>query len=336
MAATFKQGSAMRHWVFATGIFFSAFAPQAFAQLCRVADGILPDELAAASAIGSDGNQFVLITNDNRLHTSDDGLTWTERLVQSGIGSVYNLKWTGLEFVGMRGRPIMVSPDGITWEDETPNPDFNVVGIAWDGTQTVAAGNFANALNLSVRPNDGNWSAINYGTPSALADIVWDGTQFIAGGSGGLILTSPDAVVWTERDLDTTVAVGNIVTDGVLTMAMAGSTPFVSTDGVTWVEGNSPGVSVSELIWDGQFIAGGIDFNTSLAAVSVSDDGVNWEMRTVDVLDSRVIEMASNGDRVLAVTQRLFQNGPPNRFVELGSCNDVLIFADDFESRPGL
>ena len=325
----------MRHWVFALGVVFSAFSPQAFAQLCRVADGVLPDEFAPARAIGSDGTQFVLITDDNRLHTSDDGLSWTERLVQSGISGVYNLKWTGLEFVGMQGRSIMVSPDGISWDNETPNPDFNVVGIAWDGTQTVAAGNFANALNLSVRPDGGKWSEIDYDTPAALRDIIWDGTQFVTGGSGGLILTSPDAVVWTERQLDTSVGVGNIATDGVLTMAIAGSTPFVSTDGVTWVEGNYPGISVSELIWDGQFIAGGIDFSTSLAAVSTSDDGVNWEMSTVDVLDSDVIELASNGDRVLAVTQRRFQTGPPNRFVELGSCNDVLIFADDFELLPG-
>lgn len=324
----------MRHWVFALGIVFLVLAPRASAQLCRVADGVLPDELAAANAIGSDGAQFVLITNDNRLHTSDDGLAWTERLVQSGINGVYNLKWTGLEFVGMRGRSVMLSPDGITWSDETPNPDFNVVGMAWDGTQTVAAGNFANALNLSVRPDGGQWSEVDYDSPAALQDVLWDGTQFVAGGSGGLILTSPDAVNWTERDLETTVAVGHIATDGILIMAMSGSTPYMSTDGVTWVEGNYPGVSVSELIWDGQFIAGGIDFGTSLAAVSVSDDGISWEMRTVDVLDSRVIELASNGDRVLAVTQRLFQNGPPNRFVELGSCNDVLIFADDFELLP--
>ncbi|MEM9530023.1 MAG: hypothetical protein AAGA23_03830 [Pseudomonadota bacterium] len=306
--------------------------PVGHAQLCRVADGVLPAGATEANSIASDGSQFVLVTDNNRLYTSDDAVLWTERLAQGGISSIYNTEWTGLEFVGMRGRTISVSPDGITWEDQTPNTAFNVVGVAWDGLQTVVAGNFFNALNLSVRPDGGTWSAIDYDSPSALSDIIWDGTQFIAAAGGGIVLTSPDAVTWTEQSIGTTTAVGKFATDGTVVMAMAGSTPYLSTDGVMWTEGTSPGFLVSELVWVGQFIAGGIDFGTNEATVAVSDDGTDWIMRSIEVAESQVVELAGNGDKVLAVTQRRFQNGPPNAFIELGVCPVAEeIFSDSFE-----
>ncbi len=309
-------------------------AAPASAQLCRVGIGMMPVGTDEPFAVGSDGTQLLITADDNSIYSSLDGENWTPQLTQSGLRSVYNMEWTGQEFVLMRGREILTSPDGENFTSERPNEDFNVVGVAWDGTQTVVAGNFNSALNLSAKPDGGTWSPINYGSPGALGGVIWTGTQFIAGGQDGLILTSPDGLVWTAQDIDTTVAINHLATDGTTTLAFPGSTPFISTDGVTWIEGTHPGISVSEAFYSEhfqKFVAGGINFTTDEAAIAVSDDGMVWQTLDIGVADSQIIELASNGTKTLAVTQRRFQDGPPNRLIEIDECPEFLVFRDGFE-----
>lgn len=313
-----------------TVILLGSTVGTAWGQLCAIGNGTLPDGTSEPSTIGSDGSQFVLVMEDDMLYTSPDGDDWTPRFIDGGLRGAYDVSWTGREFIVMRGRPVLVSQDGISWVEETPNEDFNALRADWDGSRTVIVGSGGSGT-MSARPDGGDWAPVDYGSLARLSVVLWVGDQFIAGGEAGLILTSPDGITWTERDTPTGVSIGNMATDGDLIIAIAGGTVLLSTDGIMWTEGVSPGISgIGDFIWDGQqFIAGGIDFGADEAAVSVTQDGITWRSTLVGVAESNIEEIATNGQRTFAVTQRRFQVGPPNQFVELATC--PVIFADGFE-----
>jgi hypothetical protein len=110
------------------------------------------------SSVSWSGAQFVAVSgqpdsyavSDYPIHTSPDGITWIDRVADSGMyGALMDIAWFGSQFVsvGIEGA-ILTSPDGVVW---TP------------------------------------WAS---GTNNYLSAVVWSGSQYVVIGKGGMILTS--------------------------------------------------------------------------------------------------------------------------------------------------
>jgi outer membrane protein OmpA-like peptidoglycan-associated protein len=144
----------------------------------------------------------------NRVMTSTDGITWTNRSVPTGgIQQWKSVTWGNNKFVaisdtGFNDR-VMTSPDGVTWT-------------------------YAQAIH------NGNWSSIAYGNNLFVATA----TSFGGGGSSfDYVMTSSDGTTWTPRTAAVAVGWNAVVYGGgkfVAVSSSGSSRVMTSTDGITW------------------------------------------------------------------------------------------------------
>ena len=112
--------------------------------------------------------------------------------------------------------------------------------------------------------------------------------EVVATGASGTIISSPDAVSWTERVSTTTNNLKGVAWSPTLQLFAAvgaGGTIVTSSDGVTWATVTSPtSRELNAITWDGdtaQFVAVG-----NAKTVVTSTDGVVWVLATEGVVGS--------------------------------------------------
>jgi outer membrane protein OmpA-like peptidoglycan-associated protein len=142
----------------------------------------------------------------NRVMTSTDGITWTNRSIPtSSSGSQWksvtwgNNKFVAISDTGFNDR-VMTSPDGVTWT-------------------------YAQAIH------NGNWSSIAYGNNLFVV------TASNPGMSSDYVMTSSDGITWTPRTAAAAVSWTSVVYGGGKFVAVASSGSnrvMTSTDGITW------------------------------------------------------------------------------------------------------
>jgi hypothetical protein len=146
--------------------------------------------------------------------TSPDGVTWTLNLLPSDAAHLFDIAWSGAQFVAVGGiiinsefgsvfyqSDIFTSSDGVTWVNHLPEEAVLLYGVAWSGTRFVAVGDFQTILTSF----DGvTWTHQLQSITNRLNDITWSGSQFVAVGILGTILTSPDGLTWTPQNSGTT------------------------------------------------------------------------------------------------------------------------------------
>lgn len=136
-----------------------------------------------------------------------------------------------------------------------------------------------------------------------MSGIVWSGTQFVAVGWG--VLTSPDGVSWTSRQVPVDWRLEGVTWGGSQFVAFGHSAPdgrtniVTSSDGVTWTERSIPSsvecVDVQDVAWSGdRFVAvGGC---TTLS----SSDGATWSAQRLQI-DGRLVGVTWGGSQFVAV-----------------------------------
>ncbi len=238
----------------------------------------------ALTAVVWAGSRFVAANDNFGLFASVDGLDWNE-IGTPSTGWNYSLYWTGTELLAAGGSFISSTSDFANWTLRShslgsSNP-FNLFSCASSGSRYIAA-NGQTALLTS--PNGHDWSTIR--TPNVVRSVLWSGTQFVGVGDAGLILTSPDGAVFTDRrgfaleagydprgtPLD--ASLNSLAASESLFVAVASNGQAIrSKDGTSWSKPDSISPYIlRKVIWTGtRFIA--LDDHDGLMS---SPDGREW------------------------------------------------------------
>ena len=242
---------------------------------------------------------FVVVGDNGTILTSADGVTWTSRTSGSsntfyGVScdSTYIIACSDQTFTNSTAN-ILVSTDGVTWTGYvTPATVLlNAIGVA--SSKYVAVG----ASVIQVSTNLTAWSIKS--TSNSVSNILSQyglayssslGLFVAAGGgaslSAGLIRTSPDGVIWTDRSSGLSGALLGVFWDGTRFFTYGSAGIASSTDGISWTVVNigQPNVfcmayssSLGLHVWGGQ--------NGSIR--TSSDNGINWTSRTSNTSQSR-------------------------------------------------
>lgn len=234
----------------------------------------------------------VRTSGTNRVITSSDALTWTERT------AALQLSWNSVDWAPSLGLfcacaggsvggtdKLMTSPDGITWtirSAATANADWQ--GIAWSPTLSLfAVVNETGATALNTSPDGITWTS-RVGVFGGWRRLVWLPTLnlFLKVGwtNAGTVHfgTSPDGINWTDRtvagttlfndavyvpSLGLVVAVGNLAANSIAT----------SPDAITWTLRTGP----TSNLWSIEYASElGLLVAQGSESYFMSENGIDW------------------------------------------------------------
>jgi hypothetical protein len=196
---------------------------------------------------------FVAVGPHGTILISLDGRTWTPRTPYSGTthdlytvaygnGIFVALGYSSPELPSTNRRAIITSPDGYTWTAGTFPKSFEYPLVVRFGN-----GIFVSLIKLSLDYDSSSiftsldgvtWTEWKY--PYTLYDVAFGNGTIVAVGAYGAVVTSPDGIIWTERNSGTSdyfygVAFGN----NTFVAVGDGGVIFISPDGVVWTQRNS-------------------------------------------------------------------------------------------------
>ena len=238
------------------------------------------------------------------LFVSPDGTSpWVDRTPPSSTAYV-GVAHDGTRYcaVGANGA-IATSLDGASWTDVATGPDFRTYWywerLAWAEGRFVAVGVSG---SIATSPDCQTWTVRNpvpplAGSAPATSDLFvvafGDGLWVAAGGAyptpgqtTPLLLTSPDAITWTERALP--LPAGNkrvtaVARSASRWVAFAEDVQNVeiflltSEDGLSWTQRPTPPIRTWENIHDVTFAEG--LFVAVADGIWTSRDGISWSRR---------------------------------------------------------
>ncbi len=243
----------------------------------------------ALRGTGTLGRRHIAAGGDTLL-TSDDGVTWTPRLIGGGFGiqGVAALGSVAVA-VGDDGR-ILRSTDAINWTI-VPNGNVSTLSAVVAGPDRfVAVGNTGRVV---VSPNGLDWYLADSRTSSALTAVTYGKGVYVYGGTNGTIFVSYDGFRWLNRNSQTTSGIRFLTYDGQRFWAATNSNQLLtSPDGLEWtLTPTALPTWFRSLSYDG----------TSLVAVGdsgrihTSPDGVNWTPRAVGVTPANLRAVTWSG-----------------------------------------
>lgn len=166
---------------------------------------LTPHALAASEAplfVGGSGN---------RILSSQDGTTWTQRAAMSIAGLAYSPSlqlYCGVFHQGVDR--LRTSPDGITWTARNC-PNTNLwTSMAWSPTLNLFLATGDNDGNMAeptwMTSSDGiNFTSrthANY-TGSTKRELIWAGDRFVVAARSNIIYQSTDGLAWTQSTIPT-------------------------------------------------------------------------------------------------------------------------------------
>jgi len=253
----------------------------------------------SGSATGSGGGMLVAIGSGrdvygepyNFILSSPDGLTWTKR-DYGAASQLHDVAWIppngsrAGEFLAVgEGGLILTSPDGITWATK--------LSVAWAlGSITVNARHvlFTGSSHSVVLTDGVTWTDVTRtGSPNSIAATD---SLFVEVGFSNTVQSSPDGIIWTKRDAQTTNVLYKVAWGGGQFVAVgANGTIRTSVDGIQWekrVSGTTETLSTLEWV-NGRWIAGG-DLE--------STDGILWQPMAHPVYQTSIV---STGTRLVGI-----------------------------------
>lgn len=215
------------------------------------------------------------------------GTVWTGRTQTGVTDTAYG--WFGLAYgaglwvaIKDSGNYVITSPDAITWTPRTAAANNAWYDVIWDGTRFVAVAG-SGTKRVMTSANGIDWVSQTTPTPAKVWYAVAYGNGiYVAVGSAGAIMTSTDAVIWTNQtpyeacDLYS-VAYGNGVFVAVTPNGGYSSLAFYSTDGVTWspCTGTPAGSAFTDVSYGNGWFVAVSPLGSNM--VMRSKDGITWE-----------------------------------------------------------
>jgi titin len=250
--------------------FTMPLAPDAPTQLVGIADdGAAIFRFTAGSSNGGAITKYQ--------YTTDDGAHWADAVAGTSSpvrvtgltnGHLYKVKLRAVNFIGPGAE-----------SDEVSVTPTNV-GASWTATGNLQSSD--------------DW-----------VSVAWDGSLslFVAVGSGGGIVTSPDGVTWTAREVDgshqwTSITVRS--SDSKFVAVAADGYTMTSVNGVSWVlhaTDGSPAWRSVTVGSNGLFVAVG-DADHSMT----STDGASWSIEVGPLGRNWTSVISASSNRFLAVS----------------------------------
>lgn len=229
---------------------------------------------------------------------SVDGVTWT----RGSVVFPHTVRGYVAGVAGASGRPfvavsttgeILISADGLDWALAAEEPREYFIRLhSADGIHVALAGQSGSIGGplgkgmVFTSPDGSSWSARLPGLDEFYSGIAYGNGVWVATGDNGRILSSPDAVVWTDRSLPPTTQDLRLLAHGAgrfVALAAHRDRLYHSTDGITWtlVEqpfGDGPAASGANAIEfiDDRFWVVGDD-----GLVAWSEKGLSWHAESI-------------------------------------------------------
>lgn len=247
------------------------------------------------------GNGLFVAIGSFRLRTSLDGVTWSENMsvVNSDLDDiVYS---DGLFTVlGLECGPIIgdsrglschgtmfTSPDGIDWTLRRPGilsgERYNSIIEGPINTIVhgrIAVGNGAFVViehdgSTLYQSSDGDtWVETQFADNFRFRDTIFGNNSFVVVGDDGLVLTSPDGLVWTERTIGMMSLQGINYENGIFIATADNGVFFVSSDSMTWEQHDL------NMALDFQQVSFGNEMYVGVGGpgglILTSPDGISW------------------------------------------------------------
>jgi hypothetical protein len=143
------------------------------------------------------GSEFVAL-GGQQVFTSADAIAWeSASLNVPGTPYFSRIAWSGERYaaiayladtIGRSGQKILISDDGVTWQDVGAPVSAQLLGIKWTGTGYIAFG----AEGIILSSTDGSvWTVLETGTDSYLIDLAISPDRLVVVGSSRAVLVSP-------------------------------------------------------------------------------------------------------------------------------------------------
>jgi hypothetical protein len=244
-------------------------------------------------------NTFIVAVGDGpTILQSDRGIDWsTSLLPTNAAGIVYLGVASGPRLFTAVGSSGVISYSRANYEPLVSTNNYtNSSGAA----VKVVLTNLINTLGLV-------WSPATSPVTNNLQGIAASTERFVAAGSGGVLLTSTDAVAWTRLSSPSTNALSSVAYSPVGWVATGDrGTALRSTDGLAW---NPVTTGTSQWIWRTRWLGNGfvaVGYNGTLLT---SADGLTWTARNTGI--------TNNLNDVILVDRTYYAVG--NQGVVLGS-----------------
>lgn len=276
--------------VYGNGVFMGISSDGATSRAISSPDGInwtlrTPSVSQVYNSIAFGNGTFIAVSssaagtnNTYATFTTNNGSSWT--LPTSTLTTTGTVTWNSITFSPSLNRFVAVGASNINnnvmysnnnsvnWILST-SPSLNVTynSISWSSSLNlfVAVGN----NNSLMRSTDGiSWSIVTSPTNNSWSSISWSpklnlfvALPSVAGSGGSLqrVITSPNGVDWTSRDISTLI-------------------PAIVWNSVTWSQ---------EL---GIFIGVGTNAATGGLNAMTSPDGINWYIRNTGTTTSHTLQ----------------------------------------------
>lgn len=223
-----------------------------------------------------DGTLFVASSDGGAILTSDDGIAWHTRAINSIVWNSANLFLA----VGDNGLAL-TSSDGTNWTVQNSGVTDNLHGVTWGGNRFVAVGENGTILSTF----DGiTWDTENSDTDETLRSITYSGI-FITVGNNGTLLTRSTAapLTWVASDSETTEDLYDIawnIAAGIRYVAVGADGALLSSNnGTNWVKATVSANFTTDLLnvsWGNDlFITSGKDG----VLLTAPNDGATWTLR---------------------------------------------------------
>ncbi len=248
-------------------------------------------------AVAWGNNQYVALGSSNTVLTSTDGITWIT--TGSISGPVYDLTWNGSQFVAVHGGGnVSTSPDGITWTPRSTGINRTLSAVNWSGSRFMAVGDdgviFSSQDGITWHPyyNSVPDKRIDFNDIACSDDdmplyVVVGGRAAL--GMGGIIITSSDAINWTERSSGSDYVLNSVTRGGPgwpsseykFVAVGDGGTVLTSANGINnWTSrASNTSSNLRRVLWDWNstpniYIAVGWS-----GTIITSPDGLTWNTR---------------------------------------------------------
>lgn len=211
--------------------------------------------------------------------------------------------------------------------DKGPEPDPDPLGTSWQIVETWPSSSvnclvWGDTLCVAVGGNgvvhtspDGLiWTNRPNDLLYNLYDVAWTGDRFVAVGTNGTIATSEDGVVWTVQDTPSQTALRQVAATGdSIVVSGFSGVLMVTTNGTDWAQ-HSSGIGIT--FEDILF------YDTLWLAcgdsgmTAVSQDGVAWGRRPTGLAENcRLVSLTRAGDDLFAVGVRDGMPGTGKSFI---------------------
>ena len=247
---------------------------------------------------------------------------WTSRSVTTS-NDLYAVVWTGTRVVAVGDfGSLATSPDGLAWTNH--GSDFQSSGpylrdVAYNGVRLVAVGLGGRIYTSS---SGTAWTLRSSGIFSHLQAVVWGGHAseggagvWLAAGDARTVLTSPDGITWTSRDIGNVPASDlnpwgyrtrfAVRTDSLFVLIPEYDEPILtSPDGVTWRRGTRfESMQFDAVTWTGaELVALGRDLGDGNREIVLrSPDGIRWTQMRMDI-PVRATALVWTGTRFVTIS----------------------------------